>query len=446
MKLSVLLALALTTTVWAHDSFKNHGARKLPKFLDQLPCSSPPRPTRCVVSHTDNADDAPAVRSAVASCATNGVIEFEQGVSYNIWSPVYFENLVNSTISIQGNLTLPNSISSVQDQIGNDTSTVGNGYWFVITGDNVVVEGNKFSQEWGWIECYGEQWWTQESPSYTLANRPHLMYFDPNNAFVDGLKISQPIGWVIAANGKNMHFSNIEILAQSDNPAIFPFNTDGFDVSGTNILVEHSHVVNGDDCFTLNNGATNIVFRDSFCANGHGVSIGSLDDNAHVQNFTAENIHVKNALYGARFKAYLNGDGTVENVLYRNFYTENCTIPIYITQSYYDQETSAPPSGTASSWIDLIDFNFTNFHGTINGATQYAQVDASGTWWDVPGLTGRDAIVMQCPNEAACAGLHFSNIDIQANFQSSRTTEVWCQNGDNATLGFQCVNGTLVMN
>jgi polygalacturonase len=272
------------------------------------------------------------------------------------------------------------------------------------------------------------------------------MYLEPTGGLVDGLKVSQPIAWNFALSGKDMTVRNVQIEALSDNPWILPFNTDGFDVSGENILVENAHVVNGDDCLTLSNGATNIEFRDSFCANGHGVSIGSLETNALVQNFTAENIYVQNALYGARFKAWLNGNGVVENILYKNFYVDNCTIPIFITQSYYDQETSSGSTGPVYQSIDLIKFNFTGFRGTINGYTQYHQVDPSGTWWDVPGLTGRDAIVMECPTEDACAGLHFSDIDISADWDGSRVTEVWCENGDNATLGFNCVNGTLVMN
>jgi hypothetical protein len=363
MKLSILTALALCG-VTAVANGNGHGKGSAPQpttFVNGWKPEPSRTLTTCVVQHTAGIDDAPAVNSAAAACATNGFIEFTNGVTYNIWSPVYFEDLVNTTISIQGNLTLPQNISAVQYQVSIDDSKVGNGYWFVITGTNVVVHGNIHDSNWGWIECYGQQWWNH-------------------------------------------------------------------------------------DCLTLSNGATNIEFRDSFCANGHGVSIGSLETNALVQNFTAENIYVQNALYGARFKAWLNGNGVVENILYKNFYVDNCTIPIFITQSYYDQETSSGSTGPVYQSIDLIKFNFTGFRGTINGYTQYHQVDPSGTWWDVPGLTGRDAIVMECPSEDACAGLHFSDIDISADWDGSRVTEVWCENGDNATLGFNCVNGTLVMN
>jgi hypothetical protein len=31
-------------------------------------------------------------------------------------------------------------------------------------------------------------------------------------------------------------------------PSIFPFNTDGYDIKGNNVLFENNHVFNGDDC------------------------------------------------------------------------------------------------------------------------------------------------------------------------------------------------------
>lgn len=441
MRLSLLALSCLVAGVVANNDNGHktgHGNKPTPTI------------TTCIVEHTKGADDVPGLSSAVSACATNGVIEFKKGTTYNIWSPAHFENLVNSTISIQGNLTLPENMTEVQNQVTNDKHNVGRGYWFVVTGTNVNIQGNDQNKKWGWIECHGQQWWDQESPSSTVDARPHLMYLKPTGAAVDSLKISQPVAWSIKVAGSNIHMNNVQIQAVSNDPWILPFNTDGMDVGGTNITVENAHVVNGDDCLTLNDGAANVVFRNSYCENGHGVSIGSLGsdptDITNVQNFTAENIYVKNSLYGARFKAWLNGQGTVQNILYKNFYTDNCTIPIFITQSYYDQTESTGDTEEVYQSINLVNFNFSNFRGSIDGYTQYRQIDPSGTWWAVPGLTGRDAIVMECPSTEACAGLHFSDIDISANWNGSHTTEVWCQNGIDSTLGFDCVNGTLVMN
>lgn len=43
----------------------------------------------------------------------------------------------------------------------------------------------------------------------------------------------------------------------------------GFDVGGTNITVRSSHIVNGDDCITINNGGANVYAVDMYCEGGH---------------------------------------------------------------------------------------------------------------------------------------------------------------------------------
>ena len=64
----------------------------------------------------------------------------------------------------------------------------------------------------------------------------------------------------------------------------------GFDVQGTNILLENNIVYNGDDCLAIGNSANNIHFRNSYCNGGHGLSIGSLGKGGTVAN-------VQNVLY-----------------------------------------------------------------------------------------------------------------------------------------------------
>ena len=52
-------------------------------------------------------------------------------------------------------------------------------------------------------------------------------------------------------------------------------------------------VYNGDDCLTVSSPASNIIFRNSYCNGGHGLSIGSLGENGAVAN-------VNNVLYVIR--------------------------------------------------------------------------------------------------------------------------------------------------
>lgn len=56
------------------------------------------------------------------------------------------------------------------------------------------------------------------------------------------------------------------------------------------MLFENNVVYNGDDCLTVGSPASDIVFCNSYCNGGHGLSIGSLGKNGAVAN-------VENILY-----------------------------------------------------------------------------------------------------------------------------------------------------
>jgi polygalacturonase len=58
-------------------------------------------------------------------------------------------------------------------------------------------------------------------------------------------------------------------------------NTDGFDCSTHDLVIQNSVIKNQDDCLAINKG-TNIVFKGNTCSGGHGISVGSVDSDATV--------------------------------------------------------------------------------------------------------------------------------------------------------------------
>lgn len=71
--------------------------------------------TTFVVPHsTDHSDDAAVLNAALANYTANVTILFKKGVTYNIFTPVTFPVLNNVEVSIQGNLTYPNNIATIQ--------------------------------------------------------------------------------------------------------------------------------------------------------------------------------------------------------------------------------------------------------------------------------------------------------------------------------------------
>ncbi|KAJ2927039.1 hypothetical protein H1R20_g10059, partial [Candolleomyces eurysporus] len=149
----------------------------------------------------------------------------------------------------------------------------------------------------------------------------------------------------------------------------FPFNTDGFSAGGTDLLFEDNNIQNGDDCLTVGNGAKNIIFRNSRCEGGHGLSIGSLGRNgqvADVQNILIEDTSVWDSLYGARFKSWTGGNGLARNITWKNIRFERVAFPIYVTQNYWDQNLGPKPDSPTQNNTHLEDIVFENFFGTID--------------------------------------------------------------------------------
>lgn len=99
--------------------------------------------TTCVVasqykSSNGTASDAAAIAAAFTDCSTNAIIEFSEGVDYNVFEPVKATSLSNVTIVLKGNLNLPQNISYVQSLV---SAAGGSLYWFQLKGTNVQLLG-----------------------------------------------------------------------------------------------------------------------------------------------------------------------------------------------------------------------------------------------------------------------------------------------------------------
>lgn len=134
----------------------------------------------------------------------------------------------------------------------------------------------------------------------------------------------------------------------SSNPSaqqIFPFNTDGFDVTGTNVRITDSVIYNGDDAIAVQSGSHNVVFeRNTIEYQSHGMNIGSLGEDqseyANVSNIHFEDVTVIDAVYASRFKSWMGGRGIAKNITWKNIRVYNVNFPIFVTQSYSNQGSS----------------------------------------------------------------------------------------------------------
>lgn len=337
------------------------------------------RSSACTVkSSNGKADDSPAIKAAFEKCANGGTVTFSEGVDYNAFTPISATNLKDVTIEMYGNLHLPQNITYMQE-IYNKTTTSSNDnlFWFNLAGPGIHFVGTS-NITTGWIYSYGQIWWDANPANGTgLNGRPNLMSFNTTDGSMKHFKSRKPIAWGIQLVGSNITITDTIVDAYSVSGS-FPFNTDGFDVTATDVTITNSVIYNGDDAIAIQSGSSNILFQTATIGyQSHGMSIGSLGETqtefARVSNIQFDDVSVINAVYGARFKSWLGGQGLATNITWSNIRVYNVTFPIFVTQTYYNQGSSQTQSGSGptqgrlnNATVNMRDFRWTNWTGTIN--------------------------------------------------------------------------------
>jgi polygalacturonase len=397
--------------------------------------------------------------SAFAKCSRNAVITFSEGVDYNILTPISATNLSNVEIHLRGNLHLPQNITAVQAAVNASNALTYSTalYWFKFAGPSIDFIGTSNVTN-GWIYSYGQAWWDANPVNGTgIVSRPHLMSFNTTNGSLQHLKSKKPIAWGVQLSGSNLTVTDAVVDAVSTTTG-FPFNTDAFDVTGTNIKILNSVIFNGDDAIAVQSGSHGILFEGGTIGyQSHGMSIGSLGQNqgsyANVSDIKFNDVTVINAVYAARFKSWIGGQGLAKNVTWSNIRTYNVTFPVFVTQTYFNQGSTQTQleNGTTSgrpnnSTVEMHDFTWENFTGSIN---TFQPGDGSCVtdpcWYDagLPNLQHTAAIIVECNTNSSCR--NFAAKNIQLFTQNEEAATVICLNATaelNPSLGFDCKNGT----
>ncbi|KAF2433893.1 putative exopolygalacturonase C [Tothia fuscella] len=396
-------------------------------------------------SSDGEADDSPAIASAFSRCAKDATIVFSEGVNYNVFRPISAK-LDNVAIHVKGNIHLPQNVTLVQSLVKSKKGST----WFQFSGPQIDYIGIADVNQ-GWINSYGQPWYDANAAvkGTGLPNRPHLMSFTTTDGSVQYFKSKKPIGWNVSLKGNNITVSNPVIDAVS-NSSSFPFNTDAFGVSGSNIRIFNMSVFNGDDAVAIGPGAHNVFVQGGTIGyQTHGLSIGSLKGSpnspVNVTNIHFDNITVKDSIYAARFKSWVGGYGLAKNITWSNIRVENVSMPIFVTQTYYNQATSIAQLDGNSS-VQMEDFTWTNFTGTINSLNPGDGSCVSEPCWYNTGLADlkhTEAVIIECSSERSCKNFALKGIDMRP--QGMDPASVICMKAmaaSNPKLGFECKNGT----
>ena len=348
--------------------------------------------------------------------------------------------------------------NSVNRAIVNATNAT-NVFWLTFAGPNVNFVGTDNVTN-GWIYSYGQAWWDANGVNQTgTPARPHLMSFNTTNGSMQHSKSRKPIAWNVQLTGQNVTVSDSVIDAYSTTGS-FPFNTDGFDVTGTDITITNSVIFNADDAIAVQSGSHNILFTGGTIGyQSHGMSIGSLGQDqatpANVSNVTFNDITCVNSVYAARFKSWEGGQGLAKNITWSNIRTYNVTFPIFVTQTYINQgssqkqlESGAVNGRPNNASVVMQDFTWANFTGTIN---TFMPGDGSCVtdpcWYNVglPNLSHTESVIIECNTNTSCQNFVLDNIQVVP--QNMALPTAICLNATaamNPRLGFDCTNGTYV--
>ncbi|QRV87081.1 polygalacturonase [Ceratobasidium sp. AG-Ba] len=254
---------------------------------------------------------------------------------------------------------------------------------FSIQGTNIIFNGNGHT-----FDGNGPSYWDGQGGNGGVTKPHPMMKIKISGTYTNVKVLNSPAHVYSVSNPAKLTMSKLTIDNSAGNAANNKsggkpagHNTDGFDVSTTDLTIEDSVITNQDDCLALNKGS-NIVFQRNTCTGGHGISIGSVDSNAVVKNISILNNKIIDNDQALRIKTKSAATGSsVSGVTYSgNTATGIKKYGVIIDQSY--------PStlGEPGNGVSMSDIKFTGSMNTISVASSAQRVavncgsKCSGKW------------------------------------------------------------------
>ncbi len=264
----------------------------------------------------------------------------------------------------------------------------------------------------GTIDGQGLDWWNKY-PSNTGA-RPHFIQIDKcTRVLIRDINLQNPPVFTIYMKNGNDTSVTIDHIRIDTPPSPTSHNTDGFDISATNVLIRNSFISTGDDNVEIggSNPTRDITISNCVFGTGHGVSMGSIVSGG-VIGMIVSNCTWVGTEYGIKGKSDMDRGGTVDNIHYSDLTMTNVGFAISF-YSYYntvgspsDTFTFTPQnastitdSGTLSpSWQNITIRNVTVSNITANVA---------GFFWGLPSapinnVTLTNVNIISSPTKTLC--------------------------------------------
>ncbi|KAG9032169.1 hypothetical protein FRB95_001796 [Tulasnella sp. JGI-2019a] len=265
--------------------------------------------------------------------------------------------------------------------------------------DNVIYNGGDHN-----INGNGALYWDGEGTDGGVAKPHPFVKFKGYGTFMDVTVLNSPAQAISVGTTGTTIIEGITVDNSAGDTDSLGHNTDGFDISASDVTLSKNVVKNQDDCVAINSGST-IVIEDMTCSGGHGISIGSIATGKTVSGVKIARNTITTGLYGLRIKVDADAtDASVSDVTYEaNVISGITEYGVLITQSYPDND-STPGTGAPIS-----DINFTGGTTTVSvGSSAYTLVidcgACSGTWdfADLDATGGKGHII--AANDATIEG------------------------------------------
>jgi polygalacturonase len=237
-------------------------------------------------------EDTAAVQAAVAACAPGGMVILPAGNTFllrPIQLPSHIELRVDGNIAGWRDIaTWPNATNKFCPITPYQTPRASvvlvpqkEGLIWSANSSFVTLSGE------GTIDGSGWKWWPlRKLPGDYWHNcRPSLVEFGRRAPYYDsgvtdlvvkGVTLKDSPFWTFSGRGlKRALISDVHVTTSGCGYANAP-NTDGFNVQGEDILIEHSTVLNGDDCVPIFPPSRNVTVRNISCECGNGLVPGEL--------------------------------------------------------------------------------------------------------------------------------------------------------------------------
>ncbi|KAI0764834.1 endo-polygalacturonase PG1 [Fomes fomentarius] len=267
---------------------------------------------------------------------------------------------------------------------------------FQVSGKSITFNGNGHT-----FDGNGASYWDGQGGNGGVTKPAPMMKIKISGTYSNVKVKNSPARVYSVSNPAQLTMSQLTIdnsagdapNSKSDGKAA-GHNTDGFDCSTTNLIIQDSTIHNQDDCLAINKGS-NIVFQRNTCVGGHGISVGSISSDVTVSGITIKDNVIQDNDQALRIKTKSDATGsTVSNITYSgNTATGLRRFGVIIDQSY-PSTLGTPGTGVKLSGVNFV--GSTNSITVASGAKRVAvncgSGACSGTWdWSALKVSGGSA-------------------------------------------------------